>query len=144
MIILIIFPEFRTGGEPFDVFCGIRLLKINKIDPIDSSFSMNVAMKFYWVDNRVQLLTNRSEHKIHVDLDFLSLIWTPDFSTYDLQSFKILGMIDRGLLRVKKKKNDTGTATEVLMNFFSLCLDNDNFYRNSVHDRGKGGHFMSN
>ena len=109
MIILIIFPEFRTGGEPFDVFCGIRLLKMNKIDPIDSSFSMNVAMKFYWVDNRVQLLTNRSEHKIHVDLDFLSLIWTPDFSTYDLQSFKILGMIDRGLLRVKKKKNDTGT-----------------------------------
>ena len=105
---------------------------------------MNVAMKFYWVDNRVQLLTNRSEHKIHVDLDFLSLIWTPDFSTYDLQSFKILGMIDRGLLRVKKKKNDTGTATEVLMNFFSLCLDNDNFYRNSVHDRSKGGHFMSN
>ena len=94
----------------------MRLLDINEIDPVNFSFSVNVAFKFYWVDNRVEIKEDSTSTNVnithHIDVDFLSKIWTPDFYIYDLQSFNVLGSSRRAGLRVQKNyttshNNDT-------------------------------------
>ena len=93
----------------------MRLLDINEIDPVNFSFSVNVAFKFYWVDNRVKINESTSTNvniTHHIDVDFLTKIWTPDFYIYDLQSFNVLGSSRRAGLRVQKNSttshnNDT-------------------------------------
>ena len=85
------------------VHCGLRILNINQIDPVKFSFSVNVAYRFYWVDNRVQTkLMNKS---IALDQDFISKIWRPKFSTIDLQEFSLLGL-ERDGLKVRKVDNN--------------------------------------
>ena len=84
----------------------MRLLNINEIDPVKFSFSVNVAYKFYWVDNRVQV-NDSALNKTHVlDQDFLSKIWRPKFYTFDLQKWRFLGPGRQGL-RVMKSHMDT-------------------------------------
>ena len=86
----------------------MKLLDINKIDPVDYSFSVNVAFIFSWVDNRVDI-HDMNKEIINVDLEFIKKLWTPDFYIYDLKLFKTLGVLqDTGGLRVMKKGNDTG------------------------------------
>ena len=85
------------------VHCGLRLLNINEIDPVKFSFSVNVAYRFYWVDNRVQTkLMNKS---IALDQDFISKIWRPKFSTIDLQEFSVLGL-ERDVYWARKRAWD--------------------------------------
>ena len=91
---------------PLEVSCGMRLMDINKIDSEDSTFSVTVAFKFYWLDNRVQI--NSSRTKIYIDLDFLKFLWIPDFYVYDLVLFNRLGVRDYGGLTIEKKDNNTG------------------------------------
>ena len=91
--------------------CGIKLIDINKIDPWDYSFSVNVAFIFSWVDNRVDIL-DKSKNILYLDLGFLNHLWTPDFYIYDLKLFKILGVLQKtGGLRVMKQGNDTGKTS---------------------------------
>ena len=67
-----------------EVVTDIKLLTINSIDPVDFSFSVNVAFFFAWVDNRVGV--DPSVDTDNLDLDLLKHLWTPDFYIYDLQS----------------------------------------------------------
>ena len=101
------YSSFRSSiNGPLEVSCGMRLMDINKIDSEDSTFSVTVAFKFYWLDNRVQM--NSSRTKIYVDLDFLKFLWIPDFYVYDLVLFNRLGVRDYGGLTIEKKDNNTG------------------------------------
>ena len=90
-----------------EVVTDIKLLTINSIDPVDFSFSVNVAFFFAWVDNRVGV--DPSVDTDNLDLDLLKHLWTPDFYIYDLQSSKKLTVLneDTGGLRIQKIGNDT-------------------------------------
>ena len=89
----------------------MKLLDINKIDPLDFSFSVNVAFIFSWVDNRVDIY-DMNQEIIDLDLEFIKQLWTPDFYIYDLKLFKKLGVLqDTGGLRVMKQGNDTGKTS---------------------------------
>ena len=96
----------------------MRLLNINEIDPVNFSFSINAAFKFYWVDNRVQINDSSldqkflKEHPIRVDLEFMKSIWLPDFYFYDLSSLRTIA---RGGLRVKKRSNSNDTQIQYLV-----------------------------
>ena len=88
--------------------CGMKLLDINKIDPLDYTISVNVAFIFSWMDNRVDIL-DKSKNILNLDLGFINHLWTPDFYIYDLKLFKILGVLQKtGGLRVMKQANNTG------------------------------------
>ena len=54
----------------------MKLLDINKIDPVDYSFSVNVAFIFSWVDNRVDI-HDMNKEIINVDLEFIKKIMDP-------------------------------------------------------------------
>ena len=89
----------------------MQLLDINEIDAADFSFSVSVALKFAWVDNRVVMLSPDTDlDPVNVDLAFVHQLWTPDFYIYDLQQFRRMTIFkDQGGLRVKKRgNNDTG------------------------------------
>ena len=88
------------------VSCGLRLLNINKIEPEIFSFSINVAFRLRWLDNRVQIIEFRKK-SIVLDQDFISKIWIPEYYTIDLQEYRELGP-ERNKLAVKKTiNNDT-------------------------------------
>ena len=100
-----------TRGQPMEVSCAMQLLDINEIDAADFSFSVSVALKFAWVDNRVVMLSPDTDlDPVNVDLAFVHQLWTPDFYIYDLQHFRRMTIFkDQGGLRVKKRgNNDTG------------------------------------
>ena len=121
---------------PLEVSCGMRLMDINKIDSEDSTFSVTVAFKFYWLDNRVQI--NSSRTKIYIDLDFLKFLWIPDFYVYDLVLFNRLGVRDYGGLTIEKKSNNTG-IDDRCPDFLSEHFD----LRNPVHIGGRSGIWLS-
>ena len=100
-----------SRGQPMEVSCAMQLLDINEIDAADFSFSVSVALKFAWVDNRVVMLSPDTDlDPVNVDLAFVHQLWTPDFYIYDLQHFRRMTIFkDQGGLRVKKRgNNDTG------------------------------------
>ena len=89
----------------------MKLLDINNIDPVDFSFSVNVAFLFSWVDNRVDIL-DKSKNILYLEIGFIKHLWTPDFYIYDLKLFKILGVLQKtGGLNVMKLGNDTGKTS---------------------------------
>ena len=116
----IVLFQFRNSDDPLLVSCGMRLLNINEIDPVKFSFSVNVAYKFYWVDNRVQV-NDSTLNKTHVlDQDIISKIWMPKYYTFDLQKFRFLGPGREGL-RVIKNQEDTEIQYEFEANVVFKC-----------------------
>ena len=104
------FRSTRSDNDPFIVECGMRLMNINEIDPVKFSISVNVFYKFYWVDNRIQRTQSKLDQSHVLDQDFISKIWIPNFYTYDLLSYRLIGP-DRKGLKIKKR-NDNNTEIQ--------------------------------
>ena len=83
-------------------------MDINEIDEKDFSFSITVAIKLQWQDDRILNPINGSSNNghINVDLGFANKIWKPDFYFYDLQSFRMINSFQQpqGGLRIKRNE----------------------------------------
>ena len=101
------FRSTRSDNDPLIVECGMRLMNINEIDPVKFSISVNVFYKFYWVDNRIQRTETNLDQSHVLDQNFISKIWRPNFYTYDLLSYRLLGPDRKGLKIKKRYDNDT-------------------------------------
>ena len=84
-------------------------MDINEIDEKDFSFSISVAIKLLWQDDRIlNPINENNKSRINVDLGFAKKIWKPDFYFYDLQNFRMMNSFQQpqGGLRIRRNKEN--------------------------------------
>ena len=77
-----------SQDRQFTVHLEIKIFDVGKVDTDSNSLTLDLALKLYWVDNRVSC-RDREQFCLVVDKQIMDMVWKPTLYIEKLKNFKL-------------------------------------------------------